>query len=191
LHSKDLPYNPGLGFISLTIRLYEELNRLLPAAEQKRAFSRELPSGVSLGSLIDALGLDRNEIDLALINSRTASFSDTLSHGDRISLYPVFESFDIRTATALPDRPLRLIRFVMGAELSALAGLLEGLGYDCLCPDSDSLEELARISREEKRILLTRRQNAAEDFRLDHCFRLTSANPDQQLSEVADRFQLG
>jgi len=87
--------------ISVRVRLYEELNRVLPLQERKTTLSRSVPQGTTLGHLVDILGLDRDDVDLALINSETASFADKLAHGHRVSLYPVFESFDIQKATAL------------------------------------------------------------------------------------------
>lgn len=45
------------------VRLYEELNQVLPASERKRTVPRNLPLGSRLSQLLDALGLASEAID--------------------------------------------------------------------------------------------------------------------------------
>ncbi|MFO7876155.1 MAG: hypothetical protein R6U55_06190 [Desulfovermiculus sp.] len=49
------------------VRLYEELNQVLPASERKRTVTRTLPLGSRLSRLLDALELSWEAIDLALV----------------------------------------------------------------------------------------------------------------------------
>lgn len=176
--------------ISVILRLYEELNRVLPQEEQKRTIVRTVPAGTDLGGLIDILGLDRQEVDLGLINSEPAAFCRVLAHQDRVSLYPEFESLNLEDASLLRERPLRRTRFVLEPSLVDLARLLRDRGYDCRCPRQAPPSRLAEISREEKRILLTKDPDLAERSSLDRCFCLTSDTPQEQLEEVIQRFQL-
>lgn len=176
--------------ITVRLRLYEELNRVMPEEERKTAVLRRLPSGASLGALVESLGLRRDEVDLALVNSRPASFARILEPGDLVSLYPEFESLDIRGATALRGEPLRNPRFVAERSLAGLARLLARRGYDCVCPAQAAPEDLAGISRREKRIFLTRDRDAARRFRLDRCVPVSSEREEEQLREVMRRLQL-
>jgi hypothetical protein len=177
--------------ITIELRLYEELNRVLPQAERKRTILRALPAGTDLGGLIDSLGLDREEVDLGLVNAEPAPFHRILADRDRVSLYPEFESLNIEGLCALRDRPLRRTRFVLEPSLGELARLLKEMGYDCRCPRGASPELLASISLGEKRILLTKNPDMAVRFALDRCFCLASDTPLEQLREVMGRFQLG
>lgn len=176
--------------ISVILRLYEELNRVLPQGEQKRTIVRTVPAGTDLGGLIDILGLDRQEVDLGLINSEPAAFCRILVHQDRVSLYPEFESLNIEGASPLRQRPLRRTRFVLEPSLADLARLLRDRGYDCRCPHQAPPSHLAEISREGKRILLTRDPDLAERSSLERCCCLTAQSPQEQLEEVIKRFQL-
>ena len=45
--------------------------------------------------MIEALGVPHTEIDLILINGRSVDFTYILQDGDRVSVYPVFESLNI------------------------------------------------------------------------------------------------
>ena len=137
----------------LRIRLYEELNRVLDPGEKKRPFWKRFQSGASLGQLIASIGLDQSEVDLALINSKLAGFWQVLRDGDRISLYPEFESFDIRDLALQESGPLRRTRLVAAPELSLLGGRLQQMGFDCKLIQDLSLDELIEIGKQEKRIL--------------------------------------
>ncbi|MFO7908318.1 MAG: MoaD/ThiS family protein [Planctomycetota bacterium] len=48
----------------------------------------ELPSGSSLGDVMDAIGIPREEISLPLINGRYSSMEDQLEDGDVLSVFP-------------------------------------------------------------------------------------------------------
>lgn len=176
--------------ITIELRLYEELNRALPESERKRTILRSVPAGTDLGGLVDRLGLEREEIDLGLINAEPASFDRVLADQDRISLYPEFESLNIEGASPLRAQPLRRTRFVLDPALGELARLLHDKGYDCRCPRGAPPKLLARISLEEKRILLTKDPEMADRFALERSFCLGSDAPREQLGEVVRRFQL-
>ncbi len=141
--------------LTVLVRLYEELNQVLPASERKRTVSRNLPLGSRISQLLDALGLASEAIDLALVNSRSVSLQHELQDQDLISLYPEFESFDIRGLTAVRDTPIRNPRFIAERALSDMTCLLRDKGYDCICPNGASSPDLARRSLDEKRIVLT------------------------------------
>ena len=176
--------------LTVHVRLYEELNQVLPASERKRTVPRTLSLGSRLSRLLDALGLSSEAIDLALVNSRSVSLQHELQDQDLISLYPEFESFDIRGLTAVRDTPIRNPRFIAERALSDVACLLRDKGYDCICPDGASSPELARRSLDEKRILLTTHPDLARVYNLDRCFCLRSRLAEEQLQEVVCRFQL-
>jgi hypothetical protein len=176
--------------LTVHVRLYEELNHVLPPSERKRIVTRTLPRGSRLSRLLDALGISSEAIDLALVNSRSVSLQHELQDQDLVSLYPEFESFDIRGLTAVRDIPIRNPGFIAEKALSDVACLLRNKGYDCICLDGASSSELARRSLDEKRILLTTDPDLARVYNLDRCFCLRSRLPEEQLEEVVYRFQL-
>ena len=70
------------------------------------------------------------EVDLIIVNGDSADFKYPLQDGDRVAVYPVFESFDITLLTRLRDRPLRKTAFVLDVHLGKLARRLRMLGFD-------------------------------------------------------------
>ena len=176
--------------ITVQVRLYEELNRVLRPEERKGTVQQRLPANSTVCDLVHSLGLELEEVDLALVNSGPTPFHHLLQDRDRVSLYPEFEAMDISSVSLLRGSPLRKTRFIAEGSLQELAGLLREQGYDCPCPDQAADEELARISREQKRILLTVRPGLARERALQRCICLRSGQPQQQLYELRHRLQL-
>jgi hypothetical protein len=98
--------------VSVSIRCYEELNDFLPQTRHKRDFTVWLEEPRSIERLIDSLGVPPAEVDLVLINGESVPFSYIVQDQDRVSLYPIFETFDISTVTRLRKRTLRELRAI-------------------------------------------------------------------------------
>jgi uncharacterized protein with PIN domain len=102
----------------------------------------------------------------------------------------MFESFDVTNELRVRRAPLREPRFVMDADLDGLAAELRLLGFDALCRSSANDAELARISCEQGRILLTRDRGLLKRTAVTHCYCVHEADRLRQLAEVLDRFDL-
>lgn len=170
-------------------RFYEELNDHLPPERRKTPVEHPLCGDPKVGSLIKAMGVPLREVDLILINGVPAGFEHPVGAGDFVSVYPVFERFDVTDLTLLPDRPLRRPRFLAAPSLESLARRLRRMGIDVRLADPDDEAGLSTVAGEH-RIILTRdpiRRSAPE---ATHALRVRSADPDAQLQEVIDRLQL-
>ncbi|MFB0520854.1 MAG: MoaD/ThiS family protein [Desulfatiglandales bacterium] len=88
------------------LRLYEELNDYLPLEKRKITFSLSLKNPTTIKEAICLLGVPPEEVDLVLVNGESVPFNHIINEGDRISIYPIFESLDITEVTRLRDRPL-------------------------------------------------------------------------------------
>jgi uncharacterized protein with PIN domain len=173
-----------------TVRFYEELNDFLPEERRKRQFSAPFTPGDTVKALIESLGVPHTEVDLVLINGRSVSFQRKVSPGDRISVYPVFESLEISAITKVRPAALRRTRFVLDVHLGRLAKLLRMLGFDTLYSNSYDDSSLSRISRDERRIILTRDRQLLKRSVITHGYCLRSDQPMEQLLEVVKRFDL-
>jgi len=171
-------------------RFYAELNNLLPVKQRFRDIRQVFQGSQTVKHLIESLGIPHTEIDLILVNGNSVDFSFVPKEGDHVSVYPVFESFDISTLNLLRPTPLRDSRFVLDGHLGRLAAYLRMLGFDSLYHNDFSDEELAQISDNEKRILLTRDRGLLKRSQVTHGFLLTTRIPRQQLLAVIDRFDL-
>ena len=137
-------------------RFYAELNDFLPRHEKHIFFQHSFSGNPSIKDTIEAIGVPHTEVDLIIVNGVSVDFSYLLQDEDRVSVYPVFESIDITQALRVRPQPLREIRFVLDIHLGRLAGYLRMLGFDTLYRNDYRDEELAYVSSQEERILLTR-----------------------------------
>lgn len=76
-------------------RLYGQLNDFVAAARRGRRFRYALQDPLPVGDAIDAIGVPRAEIDLVVVNGTPVDFSHLLHDGDRIAVYPPFQSIDL------------------------------------------------------------------------------------------------
>lgn len=171
-------------------RFYAELNDFLPAPKKQTTFTHTFAGRVSIKDMIESLGVPHTEVDLILVNGRSVDFSYLVRSDDRISVYPVFESIDIAPLVRVRPQPLREPRFVLDTHLGQLATYLRMLGFDTLYQNDQSDEELARLSSQEERILLTRDRGLLKRSTVTHGYCVRETSPRRQLVEVLRRFDL-
>lgn len=171
-------------------RFYEELNKHLSEERRKVWFDYLIPDATSVEEVFKDLKIPPDEIDLILVNQESKGLDYRLHDGDRVSVYPEFESFDISELGQLRDKSLRVPRFVCDVHLGRLCKYLRMLGWDTLYSNRYHPDELAAISRNEKRILLTRNYRLTKRSELTHAYCIRSANPREQLSELISKLQL-
>ncbi|MBI5427603.1 MAG: Mut7-C ubiquitin/RNAse domain-containing protein [Nitrospinae bacterium] len=175
---------------TVQLRFYEELNDFLPLQDRKKWLSRPFDAGATAGEVVGALGVPLDRIDLLLVNGEPADFSRKILDGDRVGVYPVFESLDIGPATRLPGRPLRDIRFVADVHLGKLARQLRLLGFDCLYRNDSSDNDLIAVMKNEGRVVLTRDRRLLGRKAVSRGYCVRSEMPGDQALEVVRRFDL-
>ena len=175
---------------SAQFRFYEELNDFLPAERRKVDFRYEFDRRASIKDVIEALGVPHTEVELILVNGESVGFGYILCHGDRVSVYPLFETLDVTPLLRLRPRPMRTPRFVLDTHLGTLARYLRLLGFDTLYRNDYEDATLARISANEDRILLTRDQGLLKRRIITHACFVRSDTPREQLREICARLDL-
>ena len=140
----------------VTLRFYAELNDFLPCEWRGREWARSCAPQAPVRHLIEACGVPHTEVELIVRAGESLGLEARVSDGDRIAVYPVFESFDVRPALRLRPQPLRRPRFLADAHLGALARGLRMLGFDTLWHNDLGDAALVALAETEGRILLTR-----------------------------------
>lgn len=175
---------------SVQIRFYEELNDFLPPGQRKISFHHPFKQAGSIKDMIEALGVPHTEIDLILVNGQSVDFDYLVQDGDRISVYPVFESLDITPVIRLRPAALRNTRFVLDTHLGRLAAYLRMFGFDTLYRNDYDDPTLADISANEHRILLTRDRQLLMRKQITHGYFVRETQPKKQLLEILGHFDL-
>jgi len=177
--------------VRAVFRFYAELNDFLAPARRARPFVHEFLDTASVKDVIESFGVPHTEVDLILVNGESVDFARTVADGDRVSVYPMFEALDITPLLRLRPAPLRVPRFVLDTHLGRLAGYLRMLGFDTLYGNDAGDAELARLSQEEHRILLTRDRGLLKRSVVTHGSYIRETSARLQLVEVLRRFDLG
>jgi uncharacterized protein with PIN domain len=173
-----------------TFRFYAELNGFISKNRRFRSFRYPLGVRQSVKDAIEALGVPHTEVDLILVDGESVSFEFNLDGDEQISVFPRFESINISPILKVRPKPLREPRFVADVHLGRLAGYLRLLGFDTYYGRALADEELAAISGEQGRILITRDRGLLKRNSVRHGYLVRSTLPKEQLVEVLHRFDL-
>jgi hypothetical protein len=173
----------------VTVRFYGALNDFLAPERRGAEFTHAFSGTPSVKDLIESLGPPHPEVDVVLVNGEAVDFSYRVEDGARVAAYPAFHALDV-AATRVGPPPLETPRFILDVGLGRLAGFLRMLGFDTLWRNDFADEALARQSREEGRVLLTRDLGVLKRSEVLHGYFVRSDDPSEQLVEVVRRFRL-
>ncbi|MFO7820798.1 MAG: Mut7-C RNAse domain-containing protein, partial [Lentisphaeria bacterium] len=176
--------------MQVQLRFYEELNDFLPKEQRKQALSVPFTKPRSVKDLIESQGVPHTEVDLILANGESVGFDYAVQPGDRLAVYPKFETLNIAPVSALNRPPLRHPEFIADVHLGKLARHLRLLGFDCLFNPEWDDRDLAEISAAKQRVLLTRDRGLLKRAIIDHGLYVRSDDAEEQLREVVQRLDL-
>ena len=171
-------------------RFYEELNDHLPRGQRKRSFAYGFFDEPSIEDAIGAIGVPRDEIDLILVDGSPVEFRHRLRGGERVTVYPQFERFDISPLCRLRERPLRRPRFVTDTPLGELTRCLRMAGFDVLHNENKDPAVITELSVRERRTILTRDKGLLEQAGVTRGYWVRQTRPEAQLREVVGAFDL-
>jgi uncharacterized protein len=174
----------------VSFRFYEELNDYLPEEKRKIWFEYSFSGAIFIQDAIQSMGVPPDEIDLILVNQQSKGFDYLLQDGDRISVYPVFELFDLTGISQLRGTPLRNPTFICDVHLGRLCKYLRMLGWDTLYSNKYTPEEMIAISRKEKRIILSRSYQLTRHKEVTHSYWIRSADPLEQVKDLILKLDL-
>jgi hypothetical protein len=176
--------------LAITVRVYEEANAYLPESQRKKPFTAKLAAGADVRALLAHLEIPEEAVDLALVNGESAEPGRILEDGDRVAVYPVFETLDIQKLSRLPRSPLRNPAFAAMPVLSGLKQILRLLGFDVLdLPAGLSHEGVEGCNRQRRILLTASRANEVSAGWQRRVF-LEAEHPEQQAVEVMERLHL-
>jgi hypothetical protein len=173
-----------------TFHFHDELNDFLPRQQRGKVINHPFDWRASIKDMIESLGVPHAEIEMLVVNGRSVDFDYVVQANDAIHVYPYGET------TALADKiPLRpplqgKARFVLDTHLGRLAAYLRMLGFDTLYRNNYDDEELARISWQESRILLTRDIGLLKRKTVIYGYFVRNTDSKKRVLEVIRRFRL-
>ena len=180
------PEQKTLAMAKGTFRFYEELNDFLPKHKRKTDFEAPFNGKRSIKDMIESFGVPHTEIDLILVNGKSVDFNYILRNGDRISVYPVFESLNITQVTRLRKIPLRRTTFIADIDLGHIVKYMRVLGFDVYYDPLLTPREIIEISNSENRIILTRSRKLLKFKKVSHGIFLHPGTTPEQIRRIID-----
>ena len=173
-----------------TFRFLGELNDFLPPAQREQVIVAPLNGSTAVKHPIESLGVPHPEVELILANGQAVEFGYRVQADDAIEVHPVSTAGCFKGMSQLRPPLTPPLRFVLDTHLGQLATYLRLFGFDTLYRNDYDDAELAQISSDETRILLTRDRGLLKRKRVvyGHCVRLS--DPRQQVVAVLRRYQL-
>lgn len=174
---------------SALFRFYAELNDFLPQTRRNISIVHRFELPASVKDMLESMGVPHTEVGLILLNGMPVGFSESVRDGHQVSVYPEFRTLDVSPISQL--RPaLKEFRFAADIHLGRLAAYLRMLGCDTAYDPNRNDEELAKISHDQSRVLLTRDTGLLKRSMVVYGRFVRATEPKQQLSEVVRHFNL-
>lgn len=180
-----------------TLRFHGSLNDFLPAARRDLAVPAAFECGPAIKDAIEALGVPHPEVDSIVVDGRPVGFGYHLRPDDRVEVFGLDRPAGPAAALAagpvarglIPAAPVPR-RFVLDGHLGRLARYLRMLGFDARYDNRAADDELARLSADENRILLTRDRGLLKRSVVRLGYLVRDDDPRRQLDAVVARYGL-
>jgi hypothetical protein len=174
----------------VVFRFYGSLNDFLSSEQRQSDLPFAFWGRPAVKDAIEAQGVPHPEIDLIVADGEPVGFDAQIADGDRIGVYPWLDHLGPPDAGLRPSWPAPL-RFVCDVHLGRLARHLRMLGLDVRYDQDYPDEVLARLSADERRVLLTRDLELLKRSRVRLGAFVRAQDPTCQFAEVIRRFDLG
>jgi uncharacterized protein with PIN domain len=169
---------------------HDALSDFLPKDRRGPSVVRNFKGAVSVKHLIESQGIPHTEVQYIRVNGTPVTFDYLVCTGDRISVYPPRGNEEWDGGSSLL-RPLsEPYLFLLDNHLGRLATYLRLLGFDAQYDRNLDDAELARISHQEDRILLTRDRGLLMRRLVKYGYCVRTRDPKSQLRAVILRFDL-
>jgi len=172
------------------VRFYGPLNDFLVRRKREQWIEHSFDGQPSVKDVIESLGVPHTEIETILVNRIAVDFGYLVKDQNTIEVYPPGWQFEARPAIAVRPATPDDRCFVLDTHLGRLAAYLRMLGFDTLYRNDYGDEELARVSSEENRILLTRDVGLLKRGIVQHGYFVRETNPEKQLTEIVRYYDL-
>ncbi len=165
-----------------------ELNDFLSKPQRDRPIQCLFRGRQTVKHLIESFGVPHPELGSIQCGESELSLEALVEDGSFIEVYPPVLPLPLPNSSMWGET--EPIRFVLDNHLGRLASYLRLFGFDALYRNDIQDDELAQISCEQERVLLTRDHRLLMRACIQHGYWLRSKLPRQQLIEVLRRWNL-
>lgn len=169
----------GPGRLRAHFRFDRRLDLFLAREHRDCDFAWACPPQASVKHMVEALGVPHTEVGMVLVNGHPGSLDQPVKAEDSIHVLPAAPVVDAQT-----------LRFAADSHLGRLARLLRMAGFDTLFDNAWPDAELARLSLQDDRIVLSRDRDLLMRRDILRGCHVPARDPQEQLRELALRYPL-
>ena len=173
----------------LRVRFSRDLDFFL-AGEHKTPVGFDMLRRASAKDIIESLGVPHTEVARIQFGGADAGFDFIPEIPGLLQVSGIEAPFDPLSAGRLRPHPLPCIRFVADLNVIKLGRYLLFLGYDTVLAREQSDSQIADMSADEGRIVLTRDTRLLFRKKISFARRIRSVQPLDQLRETIEFFGL-
>jgi uncharacterized protein with PIN domain len=173
-----------------TFRFHGALNFFLPRSRKDTLIEHRFDWRGSVKDMIESLGVPHPEIELVVANGISVDFDYIVQPDDHLDSYAHGDSVDIPRKLALRPPFVGQPCFVLDQHLGRLAAYLRMMGFDTLYRNDYHDEELAQVSHDQGRFLLTRDVGLLKRSMVIYGYYVRETHREKQLTEITHRFGL-
>jgi uncharacterized protein with PIN domain len=171
-------------------RFHGTLNFFLPRSKRDVLIEHPFEWRGSVKDMIESLGIPHPEIEYIVANGLSVDFDYIVQPDDHIDIYAWGDFVDLHETVALrpplPGQP----QFILDQHLGRLAAYLRMMGFDTLYRNDYHDEELAQVSHDSQRVLLTRDVGLLKRSIVIYGYYVRETHREKQLAEITRRFGL-
>lgn len=182
--------NPPTDVTIAHIHFHEPLQELLRSRNREQLQRIEFKGSQTIKHLVESLGVPHTEVGLLQVMENTIGFGYLVKKGDMVHVHHSSADLDHLSGMFNDGRMTIPARFILDNHLGKLAGDMRMLGLDADYSNKYQDQELAETTVAEKRILLTRDRQLLMRKTIRYGYLLRSLQPDEQLLEILQRFNL-
>lgn len=174
----------------LQISFLNELNDLVPKRRRGKQITVSFKGRQSIKHIIESLGVPHTEAGLLIVNEQPTDFDYLVQSEDVIQVHPASPELDHLSGLFRNGEMTIEPRFILDNHLGKLAAYLRMFGFDAAYRNDYQDEELAQVTVDLHRILLTRDRQLLMRKTIRYGYLIRSLDPENQMLEIFQRFNL-
>jgi uncharacterized protein len=168
----------------------EALTFFLPRAKKNATIAHPFDWRGSVKDMIESMGVPHPEIELLMANGVSVDFDYIVESDAHIHIYASAADVDVSPKVALRPPLTVAPTFILDQHLGRLAAYLRMMGYDTLYRNDYHDEELAQVSHDDGRVLLTRDVGLLKRGIVTYGYFVRATHREKQLAEITRRYGL-
>jgi len=173
-----------------TFRFHDSLKFFLPRKQKNQPITHTFDWKASIKDMVESMGVPHPEVELLVVNGTSVGWDYIVQPDDEIDIHPQFDAISLTDKTPLFPVYSGKPRFILDTHLGRLAAYLRMMGFDTLYRNDYPDDELAQVSHDENRILLTRDVGLLKRSLVIYGYFVRHTKPRQRILEIAQRYNL-